>query len=238
MVIIPLELSEKSNEAWSAPRLTQQFVRWLFSLFDFIDTVMLLEILLIQIKCLKKRKRVFCGSCDTGAFWYQPRRKLKKGFITIKQENTQYIRRYICYFTYPYVATTINAQYGLPFSPHAAPVVPAARGPQDPCPALLCSGGCHTRTRGFQWERGSWNSGTWALTGVCFLTPRASRQMENIQGQMHRLWSTLRSCQQAAHRGCAQPCTRSGTFWNTMVSLEGPSHCQMLFACVTWVPES
>lgn len=120
MVIMPLELSEKSNEAWSAPRLTQQFVRWLFSLFDFIDIVMLLEIPLIQMKCLKKRKCGFCRSCDTGAFWCQPCRKLKKGFITIKQEDKEYIKHYICYFTYAYVETTINAQYGLSFSPRAA----------------------------------------------------------------------------------------------------------------------
>lgn len=110
MVIMPLGLSEKSNEAWSLPRLTQQFVRWLFSLFDFLDIVMLLEILLIQMKCLKKRKCGFCGSCDTGAFWCQPCRKLKKGFITIKQEDKEYIKHYICYFTYAYVETTINAR--------------------------------------------------------------------------------------------------------------------------------
>lgn len=120
MVIMPLGLSEKSNEAWSLPRLTQQFVRWLFSLFDFLDIVMLLEILLIQMKCLKKRKCGFCGSCDTGAFWCQPCRKLKKGFITIKQEDKGYIKHCICYFTYAYVETTINDRYGLSFSPHAA----------------------------------------------------------------------------------------------------------------------
>lgn len=120
MVIIPLRLCERSHEDWSAHRLIQECMRWLVSLFDFIDVVILLQMLLIKMKCLKKRKGGFCRSCDTGTFWCQPHRKLKNLFLGIKQEKKQYIQYYIRYFTYAYVERMIYIQSRLSFSPHAA----------------------------------------------------------------------------------------------------------------------
>lgn len=54
-------------------------------------------------------------------------RKLQKVFLTIKQENKQYIQYCIHYFTYAYVEITIDIQYRLPFSPHAACVLLGCR---------------------------------------------------------------------------------------------------------------
>jgi len=81
---------------------------------------MLLKILLIKMQCLKKRKCGFCRSCDAGPFHCQPHRKLNNGFLTFKQKKKQYIQHDIHYFTYAYLEITINIQYRLSLSPHAA----------------------------------------------------------------------------------------------------------------------
>lgn len=113
---------------------------------------------------------------------------------------------------------------------------PGAGGLQDP-PQHCAAPAAVTEWQGFitrEWVsvilalRNSWEAISWLQrqVGKWEYTVRDAQASEHLAGAA--TWQS----------GHTQLLLCSGTFRNTMVSPEGPSCCQMLFAWVQWMPES